>query len=154
MERKSVELGVGVFLLIGLACLGYVSFHLGDINLWNRSNYEIHARFSDVAGLKQKATVTMAGVQIGQVKNIGLKDGQAWITFSIDKNVQLEEDSIASIKTMGLIGDKYVSISPGGSDEYIKPGGILRETQPPLDIENLLGRFVFGGMEKGQTDKP
>jgi phospholipid/cholesterol/gamma-HCH transport system substrate-binding protein len=153
MERKSVELGVGIFLLVGLACLGYISFQLGDIPFWDRSNYEVYAKFSTVAGLKEKANVMMAGVQIGQVKKIGLKDGQAWLTISIDRNVKLEEDSIVSVKTMGLIGDKYISISPGGSDEYVKPGGTLQETQPPLDIENLLGRFVFGGMEKGENSK-
>ena len=148
MERKSIELGVGVFLLIGLACLAYISLKLGDISLWSGSSYDVHARFSSVAGLKEKSTVTMAGVQIGQVRRIGLQEGQAFITLSINKDVKLEEDSIASIKTMGLIGDKYVSISPGGSDVYIKPGGALRDTQPPMDIENLLGRFVFGTMDK------
>lgn len=153
MERKSIELGVGVFLMVGLVCLAYVSLKLGDISLWNGSSYDIHAKFSTVSGLKEKATVTMAGVHIGQVRRIGLKDGQAFVTMSIKKDVKLEEDSIASIKTMGLIGDKYVAVSPGGSDVYIKPGGTLQDTQPPMDIESLLGRFVFGAMDKseGQT---
>lgn len=148
MERKGIEFGVGLFLLIGLACLGYLSFKLGDIQLMSGSNYVVYAKFSNVSGLKEKASVTMAGVQIGQVKNIGLKDGEALVAFSINKDVRLEDDVIASIKTTGLIGDKYISISPGASDVYIKAGGMIHETQPPMDIEKLLGKFVFGNVEK------
>jgi phospholipid/cholesterol/gamma-HCH transport system substrate-binding protein len=150
MDRKGLELGVGLFLLVGLLCLGYLSFKLGDIHPWGSSNYEVFARFSNVAGLKEKATITMAGVTIGHVKNVELQDGQALLTLSIHKNLRLEDDVIASIKTMGIIGDKYLSISPGASEEHIKPGGTIRDTQPPLDLENLLSKFVFGGVEKPQ----
>ncbi len=114
------------------------------------SDYEVLARFSNTGGLKDKAEVTMAGVTIGQVRDIQLKDGQALLTLSINKNVHLEEDVIASIKTMGIIGDKYVSISPGASDEYIKPGGMIKDTQPPLDLENLVSKFVFGSADKSK----
>jgi len=141
-------LGVGLFLLVGLLCMAYLSFKLGDINLWGSSDYEVRARFSNVGGLKDKAEVTMAGVTIGQVKDIQLNDGQALLTLSINKNVRLEDDVIASIKTMGIIGDKYVSISPGASDDYIKPGGMIKDTQPPLDLENLVSKFVFGSADK------
>ncbi|ABK16174.1 outer membrane lipid asymmetry maintenance protein MlaD [Syntrophobacter fumaroxidans] len=152
MERRGLEFGVGLFLLIGLACLGYLSFKLGHLNLWGGSDYPVTAKFSTVAGLKDKAKVFMAGVAIGEVQSIGLKDGEAVVTLSINKDVKLEDDVIASIKTSGLIGDKYVSVTAGASDQYIKPGGAIRDTQPPLDIENLLGRFVFGSVEqpKGQ----
>jgi len=150
MERKRLELGVGVFLLVGFLCLGYLSFKLGDVHLWGTSDYEVYARFSNVAGLKDKAAVTMAGVTIGQVKNIQLKDGQALLTLSIHKGVHLEDDVIASIKTMGIIGDKYVSVSSGASEENIKPGGTIKDTQPPLDLENLVSKFVFGNVEKPQ----
>jgi phospholipid/cholesterol/gamma-HCH transport system substrate-binding protein len=148
MERRGLELGVGLFLLVGLLCMAYLSFKLGDINLWGSSDYEVRARFSNVGGLKDKAEVTMAGVTIGQVKDIQLNDGQALLTLSINKNVRLEDDVIASIKTMGIIGDKYVSISPGASDDYIKPGGMIKDTQPPLDLENLVSKFVFGSADK------
>jgi len=150
MERKGLELGVGLFLLVGLLCLGYLSFKLGDVHLWGTSDYEVFAKFSNVAGLKEKATVTMAGVTIGQVKELQLKGGQALLTLNIHKGVPLEEDAIASIKTMGIIGDKYVSISPGASEKYIGPGGLIRDTQPPLDLENLVSKFVFGNVEKPQ----
>lgn len=150
MERRGLELGVGLFLIVGLACLGYLSFKLGNVHLWKSSDYEVHARFSNVAGLKDKAEVTMAGVTIGQVKNLQLSEGQAFLTLSIRKDVHLEEDVIASIKTMGIIGDKYVSISPGASDVYIKPGGMIKDTQPPLDLENLVSKFVFGSVDKAK----
>jgi len=150
MERKGLELGVGLFLLVGFLCLGYLSFKLGDVKLWRTSDYDVLATFSNVAGLKNKAMVTMAGVTIGQVKDIQLKDGRALLTLNIHKGVSIEEDAIASIKTMGIIGDKYVSISPGASYEYLKAGGTIRDTQPPLDLENLVSRFVFGSAEKPQ----
>ncbi|MGC9964676.1 MAG: outer membrane lipid asymmetry maintenance protein MlaD [Syntrophobacteraceae bacterium] len=149
-ERKRLEFSVGIFLIIGVLCLGYLSLTLGNFG-FGRDRYEVLASFSTVSGLKPKSQVMMAGVAIGEVQRIQLRDGHAQISMGINKNVKLEEDSIASIKTMGIIGDKYVTIAPGASDAYIQNGGIIRETQPPLDIENLISRFVFGNME---TKKP
>ena len=149
-ERKRLEFGVGLFLIIGVFCLGYLSLSLGNLNI-GKGRYEVNAVFSTVSGLKTKAQIMMAGVSIGEVKRLQLKDGHAEVTMSINKSVKLEEDSIAGIKTMGIIGDKYISIAPGASDIYIQNGGIIRETQPPLDIESLISRFVFGSME---TKKP
>jgi phospholipid/cholesterol/gamma-HCH transport system substrate-binding protein len=149
-ERKRLEFGVGLFLIIGVFCLGYLSISLGNLNI-GRGRYEVSAVFPTVSGLKTKAQVMMAGVGIGEVQRVQLKEGRAEVTMSINKSVKLEEDSIATIKTMGIIGDKYVSITPGASDIYIQNGGIIRETQPPLDIEGLISKFVFGSME---TKKP
>lgn len=149
-ERTRLEFSVGLFLIIGVLCLGYLSFTLGDLSI-GKGRYEVLAGFPTVAGLKGKAPVTMAGVEIGEVKDVRLKDSHAEVTMSIDKNVKLEEDSIASIKTQGIIGDKYVSITPGASESYIQNGGTIRETQPPIDIESLISKFVFGSME---TKKP
>jgi len=148
MNRKGLELGVGVFLLIGLACLAYLSFNLGDVNLFKNPYYKVHAKFSTVGGLNQDALISMAGVRIGQVQSIRLQDGQALVTLGILKDVQLEEDVIASIKTSGIIGEKYISISPGASDVYIEPEGYIRDTQPPLDIENLIAQYVFGNVKQ------
>jgi phospholipid/cholesterol/gamma-HCH transport system substrate-binding protein len=151
MERKGLELGVGLFLLLGLLCLGYLSIKLGNVHIFKSSDYKVQATFSNVGGLKPLADITMAGVQIGRVESVQLKNGQALVTLNIHKDVALEEDVIASIKTMGIIGDKYISISPGASDDYIQPGGKIRDTQPPLDIEKLVGKFVFGSVEKAAT---
>jgi len=144
MENRKLEIAVGLFLLIGLGCLAYLSLKLGEIRLWGSSDYLVYATFSNVGGLKNRATVTMAGVTIGQVENIQLKDGQALVTLTIHKDVKLEEDVIASIKTMGIIGDKYLAVSPGASEQYITNGGKIMDTQPPLDIEEMIGKFVFG----------
>jgi phospholipid/cholesterol/gamma-HCH transport system substrate-binding protein len=148
MEKKGLELGVGVFLLVGLACLGYLSFKLGKVQLFGSSDYKVYATFTTTGGLKEQAPVTEAGVGIGHVGDIRLKDGMAKVTLWIHKNVRLEDDVIASIKTTGIIGDKYVAIVPGASETVIKPDGIIRDTQPPLDLESLLGKFVFGSVEK------
>ncbi len=145
-ERKRLEFGVGLFLIIGVLCLGYLSLSLGNFDI-GKNRYEVTAAFPTVSGLKTKAQVTMAGVGIGEVQRVQLKDGRAEVTMSINKSVKLEEDSIASIKTMGIIGEKYVSITPGASDTYIQDGGIIRETQPPLDIESLISRFIFGAVD-------
>jgi phospholipid/cholesterol/gamma-HCH transport system substrate-binding protein len=145
-ERKRLEFGVGIFLVIGLLCLGYLCVTLGNFG-FSKDRYKVLAAFSTVSGLKPKAQVMMAGVPIGEVQQVQLMDSHAQITMSINKNVRLEEDSIAGIKTMGIIGDKYVTITPGASDNYIQNGGVIRETQPPLDIENLISRFVFGNVE-------
>ena len=148
MEKRGLEFSVGIFLLVGLACLAYLSFKLGDVGFFGHNRYEVHAKFSTVAGLKEKAAVMQAGVNIGQVKSIRLDDGQALITLEIDQGVVLEEDIIASIKTMGILGDKYVSISPGASMEHLQPGDFIVQTQAPLDIEQLVGKFVFGSLDE------
>ncbi len=152
MEKKWLEFSVGVFILVGLVCLGYLSFSLGHLG-FGGSQYEVKAVFPTVSGLKSKAPVTMAGVNIGEVSDIRLKDGRALVIMAIDKSVKLEDDVTASIKTAGIIGDKYVSIAPGASDTYIKPGGTIHDTQAPLDIENLISRFVFGSIEKPKSSE-
>jgi len=149
-ERKWLEFGVGLFLIIGIICLAYLAISLGHLNI-GKNRYEVIAIFPTVSGLKERGSVTMAGVTIGEVQRVRLKDDQAEVIMSINRDVKLEEDSIASIKTMGIIGDKYVSITPGSSETYIKNGGTMRETQPPLDIENLISRFVFGSMESKKS---
>jgi phospholipid/cholesterol/gamma-HCH transport system substrate-binding protein len=149
-ERKRLEFSVGIFLIIGVACLGYLALTLGNLG-FGGNNYSVLASFSTVSGLKARSQVMMAGVVIGEVQRIQLKDAHAEITMGINKNVKIEEDSIATIKTMGIIGDKYVSITPGASDTYIQNGGKIRETQPPLDIESLISKFIFGNVE---TKKP
>lgn len=149
--RTRLEFSVGIFIIIGLLCLGYLSFSLGKIGL-SRTRYEVVAIFSTVSGLRDQAQITMAGVNIGEVQRIQLKDGRAEVIMGIDKDVKIEEDSIASIKTMGIIGEKYVAIAPGASDEYIKPGGSIRETQAPLDIESLISKFAFGSMDSKKSE--
>ncbi|RLB10180.1 MAG: outer membrane lipid asymmetry maintenance protein MlaD [Deltaproteobacteria bacterium] len=147
MERKGVtEFLVGIFLLLGMISLAYLSLSLGEVTVFGKSKYyQVSAVFSSVAGLKKDAVVSMAGVEIGRVIDISLtEDKEALVRMRIRRNIKLEEDSIASIKTMGIIGDKYIMISPGASDEVIPPGGRIMETEPPLDLEELIGKYIFG----------
>jgi phospholipid/cholesterol/gamma-HCH transport system substrate-binding protein len=144
MKRFDVELGVGLFIIAGILCLGYLSVKLGRMEVLGEQGYEIYALFSNSGGLKNGSSVRIAGVDVGRVKNIGLQDYQARIVMNIFENVQIQEDAIASIKTKGLIGEKYLEISPGASEEIIAPGGRIRDTQPAVDIEQLVSNFVFG----------
>lgn len=144
MRRFDLEVVVGLFLLVGLFALGYISIRLGKMQVLGLAGYTIYADFPTVGGLKEGASVEIAGVNVGRVENISLVDYQARVTMRIDSGVTLQEDTIASVKTKGLIGEKYMNLSPGGSDRTIAAGGRIRETEPPIDIEELIGSFIFG----------
>jgi phospholipid/cholesterol/gamma-HCH transport system substrate-binding protein len=146
MKRSSIELGVGIFVLIGLICVGYLTIKLGKMEWLGENHYKLNARFESVSGLKAGAEVDLAGVQIGQVDSISLDNVRqmALVQLKIQKGVQLSQDVIASVKTAGLIGDKYISISPGGASEILKPGDTIEETESALDIEELISKYVFG----------
>jgi phospholipid/cholesterol/gamma-HCH transport system substrate-binding protein len=146
MKQSSVELGVGVFVLLGIICVGYLTIRLGEIEVLGDKYYLLNARFKSVSGLKVGAQVDIAGVQVGQVDSIALdpKDLMAMVRLKIKDAIVLSDDVIASIKTAGLLGDKYVQLSPGGSDKVLKPGDTIIETEPPLDIEGLISKYAFG----------
>jgi phospholipid/cholesterol/gamma-HCH transport system substrate-binding protein len=144
MRRSAVDLSVGVFVLIGLLAVGWLSVRLGRVDLFGTRGYVVTADFPSVGGLKTGSPVEIAGVGIGQVKDIRLVDDSARVFLSIRGDVKLQDDSIASIKTKGLIGEKYVRISPGGSDRLIPPDGKIKEVEPPVDFEELLSKYVFG----------
>jgi len=144
MERSRVNIAVGLFVLIGIAGLAYLSIQLGRVSFLGATGYVVTADFPSVGGLKAGSTVEIAGVEIGRVEAIGLADYQARVTLRIHAGVNLQEDSIASIKTKGLIGEKYLRISPGGSDRLIPPRGKIREVEAPVDFEELLSKYIFG----------
>ena len=144
MERARVNIAVGLFLLVGVLALGYLSVKLGRVTLFGGDGYIVSADFPSVGGLKAGSTVEIAGVEIGRVESIGLADYQARVTLRINSGVKLQEDSIASIKTKGLIGEKYLRISPGGSEKIIPPNGRIREVEAPVDFEELLSKYIFG----------
>jgi phospholipid/cholesterol/gamma-HCH transport system substrate-binding protein len=148
MNNTKLELIVGVFVLVGIAALTYLAVKLGKLEvIGSGNNMEIQAEFDSVTGLKTGATVEIAGVQIGQVKRIDLNDDRAVVVLSIRRGVKLFGDAIASIKTRGLIGDKFVSISPGGSQKEIPPGGKIRETESGLDFEKAISEFIHGNVK-------
>ena len=144
MRRSALELGVGIFVIIGVLALGYLSIKLGRVELLGGRGYLVTADFPSVGGLKPGSTVEIAGVEVGRVEAITLADYQARVTMRISSGVKLQEDSIASIKTKGLIGEKYVRINPGGSDRLIPPNGRIREVEAPVDFEELLSKYIFG----------
>ena len=144
MKRSALDLSVGVFLIVGLLAVGWLSVNLGRVDLLGGRGYVVNADFPSVGGLKVGSPVEIAGVQIGNVNGILLVDDQARVVMSIRSGVTLQDDSIASIKTKGLIGEKYIRISPGGSDRRIPPNGKIREVEPPVDLEELLSKYVFG----------
>jgi len=143
------ETVVGVFVLIGLLCVAYLTIKLGRMELLSDAGYRVVARFSSVSGLRVGAEVEIAGVPVGKVASIDLAEdaSAALVVLHLQSRLRLAEDTIAAIKTSGLIGDKYVNLSPGGSLDLIGQGGEIRETQSVIDIESLLGKFAFGGVK-------
>jgi phospholipid/cholesterol/gamma-HCH transport system substrate-binding protein len=140
-----LELIVGLFLLIGIIALGFMSVKLGKMEWVGGGGYQIAAVFSSAGGLKVGAVVEIAGVEIGRIKSLNLNDDyQARVVMDINDTVMLQDDSIASIKTKGLLGEKFVDITPGGADEMIPEGGVILDTEPPIDLESLISKFIFG----------
>jgi len=144
MKRFDLELSVGLFIILGIICLGYLSIKLGRMEVLGNKGYELSALFSNGGGLKPGSSVVVAGVDVGRVKSITLEDYQARVVMNLPRGLRIQEDAIASIKTKGLIGEKYIEITPGGSENIIPPGGRIRETQPAVDLEELISNFVFG----------
>ena len=145
MKRFNLEVVVGLFMLLGFACFVFMSVKLGDVNFFNDKTYTVNARFGSVAGLKQGATVDIAGVTVGKVANIELnrETYEAMVSMHINPEVKLQEDSIASIRTSGIIGDRYISILPGGSLDLIEDGGEIFETESAINFEELLSKYIF-----------
>ncbi|KAB1442734.1 outer membrane lipid asymmetry maintenance protein MlaD [Pseudodesulfovibrio senegalensis] len=146
MKKYSKETAVGIFVLIGLVVVAYMSIKLGNVTMFSDDYYVLQANFTDVSGLKANAPVQIYGVEVGFVRSISLdqKDGMAHLELMIRKNVKLTDDAIASIKTSGLIGDKFVKIAPGGVGDPVGDGDTLFETEPAIDIEGLISKFAFG----------
>lgn len=147
MRKWDMELTVGLFLIAGILCLGYLSIKLGRMEVFGGRGYDIYALFSNSGGLKTGSSVMIAGVEVGRIRSITLEDYQARVVMSVAAGIEIQEDAIASIKTRGLIGERFIEISPGGGEKLVPPGGRLRETQPPVDFEQLVSKYVFGGLE-------
>jgi phospholipid/cholesterol/gamma-HCH transport system substrate-binding protein len=144
MKRLNVETAVGLFVIAGILCLAWLSVKLGKLEVLESDTVPVIAEFSSVSGLKEGAAVEIAGVEVGKVVSIAEKEYKARVTMKLRKGIPLQEDAIASIRTRGLIGDRYVSLSPGASDRLIPPGGRIRETEPAVDLEGILGQFIHG----------
>ena len=147
MERGRLEFVVGVFVLIGVVCLGYLAIKLGKLELVGGNYYELQADFSSTSGLKKGASVEIAGVEVGRVKTIGLKEDQAQVVLAISDDIPIYNDAIASIKTRGIIGEKFMELSPGGAGEKLGPGGTIIDTESGIDLEEVISQFIHGNVE-------
>jgi phospholipid/cholesterol/gamma-HCH transport system substrate-binding protein len=144
MKKFDKELFVGLFMIAGIICLGYLSVKIARSEILGTRGYEVYALFSNSGGLKNGSSITIAGVEVGRIRSISLDDYQARIVMGLQEGVKIQEDAIAAVKTKGLIGEKFIEITPGASDKIIPPGGRIRETLPPVDLEQLISKFVFG----------
>jgi phospholipid/cholesterol/gamma-HCH transport system substrate-binding protein len=145
MKKMKLEMIVGLFLLAGFASFSIIAIKMGDISLFMEESYPVSARFVSISGLKEGAVVEVAGVKVGRVSGIELDGGdyEAVVRMEISKAVQLSDDSIASIRTAGIIGDRFIKLTPGGSEDYLGPGDIIQETESAISLEELVSKYIF-----------
>ncbi len=160
MKKYAMETAVGIFVVLGLILIGYMTVKLGHVTFFGDDSYTLSARFSTVTGLRTGNPVFILGIEVGRVDRIYMdqENQKAVVEMKIKKDVKIYDDAIASIKTEGLIGDKYLSIDPGGGGDLLKNKGVIIETQAPIDIGDLIGKYAFGEVKnesgkKKQEDK-
>ena len=153
MKKYALETTIGIFVLVCLVCVLYLTLKLGKISSIGDSSYSVFAKFTSVSGLKVGSPVEMLGMQIGRVEGFSMdqKDQVAVVELRIGKNVKIYEDAMASIKTNGLLGDRYVKVDAGGAGGQLTPGGFITDTEPPVDFMELIGKYAFGDVEKKQS---
>jgi phospholipid/cholesterol/gamma-HCH transport system substrate-binding protein len=145
MKKLNMELAVGLFMVLGFLAFVYLSLQLGEFSIFSMAKqYTVKAEFTNVSGLKEGAEVEIAGVKVGDVATIRLtKDDLAQVTMLIDQKVAITTDAIASVRTQGIIGDKFIRILEGGADKTLKDGGVIQDTEPAIDLEELVSKYVF-----------
>ena len=150
MKKFAMETAVGVFFFVGLLLIGIMTVKLGHVSFFGDKTYPLFARFTSVTGLRVGSPVYMFGLEVGRVERLTMdqKDRKAAVEVQIKQGIKVYDDAIATIKTEGLIGDKYLGIDPGGAGELLKPGGTITETQPDLDLGDLIGKYAFGDVKK------
>lgn len=151
-KHTRLEISVGAFVMAGLAIIAYLAISLGNVRLFAGHRTTIVARFASIGDLRTAAPVRIAGVNVGEVDKIELVDYVARIELSLDASVQIPSDTIASIRTSGLLGESFVSLSPGGSERMLRDGDAIMRTEPAIDITQLLQKYAFGS-SSSQTTK-
>ncbi len=149
MKKYKMETTVGIFVVIGLLCLGYITIKLGNLSLINSNTYSLYTKFTSISGLRTGNSIEMFGIEIGRVGMLTMDQEKqlAVVELKIEKDVEIYGDAIASVKTSGLIGDRYVQIDPGGADEELSHGDSIIETEAPIDLQELIGKYAFGDVE-------
>ncbi len=146
MERTKLDLWVGMFVVVGIAALVMLALKVGNLSTYNVSDsYQIQAYFSNIGGLKPKASIKSAGVLVGRVTGISLDTEryEAKVTMSLDKRYQFPKDTFANILTSGLLGEQYIGLAPGGDSEMLKGGDQIKKTQSAMVLEDLIGKFIY-----------
>jgi phospholipid/cholesterol/gamma-HCH transport system substrate-binding protein len=154
LKKYSIETVVGIFVVIGLICVGYMTIKLGKVSLFGDDYYSLNARFSSVSGLKTGSPVEVHGIEVGRVEKMTLDSEKqtAVLELKIQKGLTIYDDAIASVKTAGLIGDKFVNIDPGGGGEVLASGAFISETTSPTDMEELISKYAFGDVTKNKKN--
>ncbi|WP_457551891.1 outer membrane lipid asymmetry maintenance protein MlaD [Desulfobacula sp.] len=143
MYGRKTEISVGFFMMMGIACLIYLSVNLGNMNFFGSDVFTIEARFGSIEGLEVAASVEIAGVPVGKVKRITLEENEALVLMEIIKGTKITDDTIASIRTKGIIGDKFIKLSPGGSDDFLGDKDVLMDTESAISLEELVSKYIF-----------
>ena len=146
MKKINFDAIVGLFVVAGFMAFVYMSLQLGEFSVFSmEKTYILQAKFDNVSGLKRGALVELAGVNVGKVSNIALdKNDRALVQFQINNGVKITDDAVASVKTQGIIGDKYVKITEGGAETLLANGGMISETESAVDLEGLVSKYIFG----------
>jgi phospholipid/cholesterol/gamma-HCH transport system substrate-binding protein len=155
MKQSKLELYVGLFVLMGIFAVVYLTVKLGAGSMIGGDTYLLEARFTNAGGLNTGSSVLLAGVPVGRVEGIRVDgtDYSAMVTLRVQAGLKLPTDTMASIKTTGLIGDKYVALAPGADETYLKSGARITMTESSVDLESLIGKMAFGSVEKGKDEK-
>jgi phospholipid/cholesterol/gamma-HCH transport system substrate-binding protein len=157
MERKNIDLMVGIFMLAGVIALLILAARVGNLGSERVTDiYTVEARFENIGGLKQKAPVKSAGVLVGRVTDIRFDNQkfQAAVTLTLDKKYNFPKDTSASILTSGLLGEVYIGLEAGGDDKNLQNGDKISLTQSAVVLERLIGQFMFSKAAEGANDKP
>jgi phospholipid/cholesterol/gamma-HCH transport system substrate-binding protein len=155
MNKRNIEILVGFFVLLGMAGLLFLALKAANLTSFGAGKgYVISARFDNIGGLKARSPIRSAGVTVGRVTAIALdpKTFQGVVTMEVDADVQFPKDSSAKILTSGLLGDQYIGIEPGSSDDNLAAGGVIRQTQSAVVLENLIGQFVTSKAGEAGTE--
>jgi phospholipid/cholesterol/gamma-HCH transport system substrate-binding protein len=146
MKKYSKETVVGIFVVIGLFCIGYMTVKLGNVGFFGDNSYSLFAKFNTVTGLREGNPVNMLGLEVGKVQKFTMdqENQQVLVEFKINKGIEIYDDAIASVKTEGLIGDKYVAVDPGGGGDLLANGDSITDTNSPTDIMDLVSKYAFG----------
>ena len=150
MKQNGLEFFVGLFMVAGFLAFGYLALQLGEVGILSaRKSYVVNAEFDNISGIKKGAAIQIAGVVVGQVKSTWLgKDDLAHVALQIDNGVRVPVNSMASVKSQGIVGDKYIQLTLGGDEKMFADGGVLTETESAVDLESLISKFAFGSVQK------